>query len=69
MSSEKLRSIGGKIYRLSSTFDCSRDAVLHARILKKTCCVVISRSEDGKWIVYWRRRNADSVQEVALVNL
>ena len=53
---EKWRLVGGKIYRLADVFDSGRDAVLLARTMKNDNCVVISKTHDGRWAVYWRTR-------------
>ncbi|MHA1905775.1 MAG: hypothetical protein ACW98Y_00650 [Candidatus Thorarchaeota archaeon] len=56
MTEKKWRYIGGHLYRLSDVFDSGRDAVLLARTLKQDRCVVISKTPDGRWAVYWRAR-------------
>ncbi|MFW9849054.1 MAG: hypothetical protein ACFFF4_07935 [Candidatus Thorarchaeota archaeon] len=56
MTEKKWRYIGGHLYRLSDVFDNGRDAVLLARMLKQDRCVVISKTPDGRWAVYWRAR-------------
>ncbi|MHA1637616.1 MAG: hypothetical protein ACTSUB_06325 [Candidatus Thorarchaeota archaeon] len=57
---EKWRLVGGNVYRLADVFDNGRDAVLLARTLKNDNCVVISKTPDGRWAVYWRARGKPS---------
>jgi hypothetical protein len=56
MKRERWRYIGGHMYRLADEFDNGRDAILLARELKQDRCVVMSKTADGKWAVYWRAR-------------
>ncbi len=53
---EKWRLVGGKVYRLADVFDSGRDAVLLARTMKNDNYVVISKTPDARWAVYWRAR-------------
>ncbi len=57
---EKWRLVGGNVYRLADVFDSGRDAVLLARTLKNDNCVVISKTPDRRWAVYWRARGKTS---------
>ena len=59
MTIEKWRLVGGQIYRLSEVFENGRDAVLHARILKEYRSVFVSRTNDGRWAVYWKAKAED----------
>ncbi len=56
MTVEKWRLVGGLIYKLADVFESGRDAILLARTLKKDRCVVISKTVEGRWAVYWRAR-------------
>ena len=57
MNYEKWRLVGGKVYRLAEVFDSGRDAVLFARTMKHNKFIVISKTLDARWAVYWRARN------------
>ncbi|MFW9977598.1 MAG: hypothetical protein ACFFEJ_05870 [Candidatus Thorarchaeota archaeon] len=56
MTVKKWRYIGGHLYRLAEVFVNGHDAVLLARTMKETRCVVISKTPDSRWAVYWRAR-------------
>jgi len=56
MAVKKWHYIGGHLYRLAEIFQSSRDAILLARTLKQNRCVVISKTHDNRWAVYWRAR-------------
>jgi hypothetical protein len=56
VAEKELRYIGSHLYRLSDIFDNGRDAAHLARTLKQDRCVVISKTPDGRWAVYWRAR-------------
>ena len=59
MTIEKWCLVGGQIYRLSEIFESGRDAVLHARLLKEHRSVFVSRTDDGRWAVYWKAKTED----------
>ncbi|TFF87004.1 hypothetical protein EU519_00115 [Candidatus Thorarchaeota archaeon] len=55
MTAQKWKLIGGHVYRLSAVFDSGHDAVVHARELREDRDVIISKTKDEQWAVYWRR--------------
>jgi hypothetical protein len=63
MTVKKWRYIGGHLYRLAEVFISGHDAVLLARTMKETRCVVISKTPDNRWAVYWRARATTPSQE------
>ncbi len=65
MSTEKWRLIGGQLYRVSGVFSSGRNAVFHARGLKSTAHVVVSKTRDGQWAVYSRPREKKTENCVA----
>ena len=54
MTEEKWKLVGGSVYRLAEVFEGMIEAVSHARELKEKHHVFLSRTKDGRWVVYWR---------------
>jgi hypothetical protein len=48
--------VNGKIYRLDRVLDNVYDALLLQRALVVTCDVHLTRTDGGKWAVYWRSK-------------
>ena len=69
MTIEKWRLVGGQIYRLSEVFENSRDAILHARLLKEYRSVFVSRTDDGQWAVYWKTKEEDLSKTTSLCSI
>ena len=69
MTIEKWRLVGGQIYRLSEVFETSRDAILHARLIKDYRSVFISRTADGRWAVYWKTKVDDFSKTASLYSI
>jgi hypothetical protein len=56
MTEEKWKIVGGSIYKLSQIFDQMLDALTHADELKVKHVVVLSKTKNGRWAVYWRSK-------------
>ena len=69
MTLEKWRLVGGHIYRLSEVFTNGKDAILHARLLKEYRSVFVSRTDDGRWAVYWKAKAADLPKHISSCNI
>lgn len=65
MTIEKWRLVGGQIYRLSDVFENGQDAILHARLLKEYRSVFVSRTDDGRWAVYWKVKAEDLPEAIS----
>ena len=53
---EKWVVVNGKVYRLERVVDSIYDALLLQRTLSVTCEIHLKRTDDGKWVVYWRSK-------------
>ena len=53
---KKWRLVGGQIYRLADVFDDCLLAMQHARTLKKERHVILTKTGDSRWAVYWRSK-------------
>ncbi len=57
MTADKWRFLGGKVFRLAGEFERSADAIRKAKALSLDNHVHLSRTQEGKWVVYWRSRD------------
>lgn len=53
---EKWVVVNGKVFRLDRVVDNIYDALLLQRALAVTCEVHLRRTDDGRWVVYWRSK-------------
>ncbi|MGD2072043.1 MAG: hypothetical protein PVG65_00940 [Candidatus Thorarchaeota archaeon] len=68
MTIEKWVLVGGQIYRLSEVFKKGRDAILHARLIKEYRSVFVSRTDNGRWAVYWKAKRKDLTKTIPSCN-
>ena len=68
MTIEKWRLVGGHVYRLSEVFANGKDAIHHARLLKEYRSVFVSRTDDGRWAVYWKTKTTDLQNQISSYN-
>ena len=45
---------GGRVYRLAETYETEVAAKQFAEVLAENCVVLVSKTKNGMWGVYWR---------------
>ncbi|MFW9793765.1 MAG: hypothetical protein ACFFEE_05675 [Candidatus Thorarchaeota archaeon] len=59
MKIEKWKLVGGRVYRLAEVFDKMVDAAIRARELKEDNRVFLSKTNDARWVVYYRPKDPE----------